>query len=251
MWTEQQKARYARQWVLPGWSEEAQAELAGAKVLIVGAGGLGSPAAYYLVAAGAGNIALVDSDNVELSNLNRQLLHTTADIDRPKVESAAEKLEALNPDCNIEIHSLQLDSNNASSFFENADVAIDCTDGFPSKYLLNDTAVATDTPLVHSGVLAWGGQIFFIKPREGPCLRCIFPKPPKDGSFPSSSTVGILGAAAGVMGAIEAIEAIKYITGIGSNLIGRMLTFDALKMQWQLLNISKDEACAACGDASK
>ncbi len=247
MWNEEQRERYARQWVLPSWSEEAQSKLARSRALVVGAGGLGCPASFYLAAAGVGAIVMVDPDSVELSNLNRQILHSTADLNRPKVQSAKEKLEALNPDCKVEIHQVNLDGQNASDFFENADIVLDCTDGFPNKYLLNDIAVSTGSPLVHAGVLAWGGQLFFIMPGRGPCLRCVFPKPPEDGRFPDSKTVGILGAVAGVVGTIQATEAIKFLTGVGSTLVGRMLTYDALSMQWQEVRITKDETCPACG----
>jgi len=251
MLTDEQRKRYARQWPLPGWSEEAHLKLARSRILVVGAGGLGSAAAYYLAAAGAGTIILADPDSVELSNLNRQILHCTKDIDRPKVESAKEKLEALNPECSVIIYREQLDSKNAHKFFEKADVVLDCTDGFPSKYLLNDVAVATGKPLVHAGVLAWSGQVFFVWPGKGPCLRCVFPEPPKEGTAPSSLTMGILGAVAGVMGAIEATEAIKYITGTGSLLVGRMLTYDAMSMQWQQVRIARDASCSVCGGSKK
>ncbi len=251
MWTKEQRQRYARQWALPGWSEEAHMKLVRSRVLVVGAGGLGSPAAFYLAAAGVGTIELVDPDSVELSNLNRQILHCTRDIDRPKVESAKEKLEALNPECNVVIHQELIDAKNAPEFFRRADIVLDCTDGFPNKYLLNDIAVAVGKPLVHAGVLAWIGQVFFVLPGEGPCLRCVFPSPPEAGTAPTSLTMGILGSVAGVMGAIEATEAIKYITGTGSLLVGRMLTYDALSMQWQQVRISRDENCRVCGGSKK
>lgn len=247
MWRDDQKQRYARQWILPAWSEEVQKKLAAARVLVVGAGGLGSPTCYYLAAAGIGKIILADPDTVELSNLNRQILHTTKDIGRPKVQSAAEKLEALNPDCKIEARREKITEKNAADFFNGVDAAIDCTDGFANKYLLNDSAVEYNVPLVHAGVLAWSGQLFVVMPKRGPCLRCIFPKPPKQGTYPTSATVGILGTAAGVFGVMEANEAIKIVAGIGEPLIGRMMVYDGLIASWQILNIKRDPKCPVCG----
>jgi len=247
MWNENYKKRYARHLTMPSWNEDAQKKISRAKVLIVGAGGLGSAASLFVAAAGVGTIVIVDSDTVEPSNLNRQVLFTPSDIGASKAEKAGDRLKALNPDCEVLAHDIKVDSENAGDFFKDADVALDCTDGFPNKYLLNDTAVATGTPLAHAGVLAWSGQMFFIEPGKGPCLRCVFPNPPPEGKYPTSETVGILGAVAGMFGSLQAAEAIKFIAGAGERLVGRMLTFDALYMQWQTVKISRDEKCPACG----
>jgi len=247
MWTNEQKARYARQLVLSSWGEEGQEKLSRSSVLVVGCGGLGSGALYYLVAAGVGNIKIIDGDTVELSNLNRQILHSTDDLGRPKTESAMEKLRALNPDCNIEARRQKIALRQAEEIFREFDIVLDCTDGFDNKYMLNDASTSTGVPLVHAGVLAWGGQVFVVLPGKGPCLRCVFPSPPPDAGVSDGSTVGILGVAAGMAGIIQAAEAMKFLIGKGEGLIGRMIAFDVFSMRFGRMNISRDEKCSACG----
>lgn len=251
MWTNEQKARYARQFVLYSWGQEGQERLARAKVLVAGCGGLGSGALYYMVAAGVGNITVADHDTVELSNLNRQILHSTGDLGRHKTESAAEKLRALNPDCNIEELRSRIQRDEAGELFRKFDIVLDCTDGFDNKYLLNDASISAGTPLAHAGVLGWGGQVFLVLPGKGPCLRCVFPSPPDPAGAPDSSEVGILGAVAGMAGIIQAAEAMKFLIGKGEGLVGRMIAFDAFSMQFNRMNISRSETCPACGKSKR
>lgn len=241
--------RYARQLVLKDWSVKAQERLLNAHVLIAGAGGLGSPVAYYLAAAGVGHITIADGDVVELSNLNRQILFATCDIGRPKALVAKEKVEALNPDCHVEALPIRLTPENALEQFRKADIAIDCTDGFPSKYLMNDAAVLARKPLVHAGVLAFEGHVTLIQPGISPCIRCVFPEPPPQGFMPSCAQAGIMGTVAASMGLIQATEAIKYIAGLGSLLSGRELIFNALEMRWMEVVIHRNPKCSICGDS--
>ncbi len=251
MWTNEGNARYARQLVLSSWGREGQEMLSGANVMVVGCGGLGSGALYYLVAAGIGNVTVVDHDTVELSNLNRQILHSTNDIGRPKTISAVEKLRALNPDCNINGLQQKIEARDAGELFRKFDIVLDCTDGFDNKYLLNDTSVSIGAPLVHAGVMAWGGQVFLVLPGKGPCLRCVFPSAPHPADAPDSSGAGILGVVAGMAGIIQATEAMKYLIGEGEGLICRMITFDAFSMQFSRMNVSRSETCPVCSESKK
>lgn len=239
--------RYKRNVLLPGVGEEGQAKLAQAKVLVVGSGGLGSPVDYYLAAAGVGTIGIVDADCVDQSNLQRQILHSTDDLGRPKVLSAAEKLRRLNPHINVIPHQVLVTTDNVMEIIKAYDLVVDATDNFPVRFALNDACVAAQKPFFHGGVLAFYGQALTYIPGRGPCYRCIFRQPPPVGVAPTSAEIGILGAVAGTIGVIEATEVIKYILGIGQLLVGRMLTYDALEMKFSEVSVSPDPHCAACG----
>ncbi len=245
MFTEDQVERYARNILLPGVGGAGQERLARSRVLVIGAGGLGSPAAYYLAAAGVGTIGIDDDDAVEISNLQRQILHATRDIGRPKAVSAGEKLKSLNPDCDVVTHHLRLTADNIAGITAAYQVIVDGTDNFPSRRLINEVCVRQGKPLVHGGVLQFVGQALTILPGRGPCLACIFPEPP--GSLPTCAQAGILGAVAGVIGAIQANEALKLLLGLGELLVGRLLSFDALRMRFAEVAVSRDPDCPVCG----
>lgn len=240
--------RYKRNVLLPGVGLEGQAKLAQAKVLVVGSGGLGSPVDYYLAAAGIGTIGIVDADCVDLSNLQRQILHSTDDLGRPKVLSAAEKLRKLNPHIKVIPHQEMVTTDNVLEIIEDYDVVVDATDNFPVRFALNDACVVTKKPFFHGGVLAFYGQALTYIPGQGPCYRCIFRQPPPVGAAPTSAEIGILGAVAGTIGVIEANEVIKYILGVGRLLVGRILTYDALEMKFNEVEVGADPHCAACGN---
>jgi len=226
--SEEEIKRYSRHIILKEVGGKGQKKLLEARVLIVGAGGLGSPAAYYLAAAGVGTLGIVDSDVVDTSNLQRQILHRTAGVGRDKTESAAEQIKALNPGVNVEKRQIKLAVDNVESIISGYDVIINCLDNFPARYLLHDACFFNEKPLVEAGVLQFLGQAMTIVPGRGPCYRCVFPEPPPAGAVPSCQEAGILGAVAGVLGLIEATEAIKLILGIGKPLIGRILIYEAL-----------------------
>lgn len=246
--TDEDLERYARSLVLPGWGVEAQGRLSRARVLIVGAGGLGSPCALQLAAVGVGRLTIVEGDTVELSNLQRQLLHGTADIGRPKVESAAEKLRALRPDIELVAVGERLNPANARELFSSADVVVDASDNYETRFLANDAAVLTGTPLAHGSVFRYEGQATTILPRKGPCLRCIYPGPPEPGAVPGGAEAGVFGIVPGVIGTLQAGEAIKLITGLGQLLVGRLVLYDALSAAFEELVVSRDPACAVCGN---
>lgn len=245
---EEQIERYSRQIILPEIGGKGQSNLLNAKVLLIGCGGLGSPCAYYLAAAGVGTLGLIDSDNVELNNLQRQILHFTKDVGRPKVESAKEKLKELNPDIKIIEYKLRLTSKNILDVIKDYDIIIDGSDNFPTRYLVNDACVLLGKPLVHAGILKFDGQATTIIPNQGPCYRCIFPEPPPAGFVPSCQEAGILGVVAGVLGIIQATEAIKYILKIGENLVGQLLIFNALEMSFRKVKMKKNPNCSICGE---
>lgn len=245
MLTEAQLIRYKNNLLLAGCGEAGQEKLLAARVLIVGAGGLGSPAAYYLAAAGVGSLGLIDPDVVDLSNLQRQILHSTKDLGRPKAVSAREKLLALNPDLKIEAMAGCFDRENSFALAARYDFVIDCTDNFAARYLLNDVCVQTGKPFVYGGVLAYAGQAMTIVPGRGPCLRCVFREAPGEGA-PTTGQVGVLGAVPGVIGAIQAAEAVKYFLGAGDLLTGRLLTFDALTMTFFEAKVGRDPDCPVC-----
>ncbi|MCG3198397.1 MAG: Sulfur carrier protein adenylyltransferase [bacterium] len=245
--TEEQIERYARHIILPEMGGVGQRKLLASSALIVGAGGLGSPAALYLVAAGLGKLGLVDMDVVDLSNLQRQVLHHTPDVGHPKLDSARRKLTAMNPDLELVTHETRLMSHNALEFLADYDVIIDGTDNFPARYLINDACVMLGKPLIHAGIFRFEGQILVIKPGEGPCYRCLYPDPPPAGLVPSCQEAGILGSVAGVLGVLQATEAIKVLCGIGSPLVGRLLIYDALNADFRKVRIPRDPACAICG----
>ena len=246
--SDEQIERYSRHIILPHVGGKGQKKLLSSKVLTIGTGGLGSPAAFYLAAAGIGTLGLVDSDRVDRSNLQRQILHTTSDLGVPKTESAAKKLRDLNPDCTVVEHALRVDSGNILELIEAYDVVIDGTDNFPARFLINDACVMAKKPLIHAGVFRFEGQATTIVPGEGPCYRCVFSEPPPPGMVPGCQEAGILGCVAGILGTVQATEAIKVLLGIGEPLIGKLLLFDALEMQFRKVSIPRDRDCAICGE---
>jgi len=245
--TDEQIERYSRQLVLPEVSGAGQSKLLEARVLVVGAGGLGSPCALYLAAAGVGTIGIVDHDLVEVNNLQRQILHATHDVGRPKTRSGKETLEALNPDVNVVAHELRLTSDNALDVIGEYDVVVDGSDNFATKYLLNDACVLSKRPLSHAGILRFEGQTITIVPGQGPCFRCLFPEPPARDLTPTCQDAGVLGAVAGVLGCIQASEVLKLILGKGDLLIGRLFVFDLFSMRVDTLRLTRNEGCPICG----
>lgn len=245
--TAEQLHRYSRQIILKEVGVEGQEKLCGAKVLVAGAGGLGSPAALYLAAAGVGTVGLVDYDRVDLSNLQRQIVHQTPDLDRAKVESATEALQAINPEIRINSVNARLCADNISAIISGYDFVIDGTDNFPAKFLVNDACVLGGIPLSHGGVLRFEGQTMTILPGRSACYRCIFRYPPPPEAVSTCSEAGILGAVAGMLGTIQAAEAIKYIVGSGELLADTLLRFDALTMGFRKITINRQEECPVCG----
>lgn len=247
---EEDLRRYARHIVLPGIGGDGQRRLLDAKILVVGAGGLGSPAAMYLSAAGVGTLGIVDDDRVDESNLQRQLLHDTDDVGRPKVASAVERLRDLNPTIDVRGIEARVEPTNAESLLAGWDVVVDGTDSFPTRYLLNDVARRLGVPLVHGAVQAFDGQATTFVP-DGPCYRCLFPTPPEPGTVPSCSEGGVFGVLPGIVGSIQATEAIKLVTGVGEPLVGRLLLVDAMSMDVRTVAFRRDPACAACGSGDR
>lgn len=245
--TAQQQELYKRNILLSGVGVAGQEKLLNSSVLLVGAGGLGSPVAFYLAAAGVGRIGLIDADIVGLSNLQRQILHTVPDLGRPKVISAGEKLKALNPDLVLELHQELFDARTAADLVPNYDIVIDCTDNFPARYVINETCLRAGKPFVYGGVLAWAGQMFTVLPGRGPCFRCIFRDDPP-ANAPSTSELGILGAVPGVIGVLQAAEAIRYLLETGELLVGRMLIYDALSASFAEVALERDHNCPSCGN---
>ena len=242
--------RYGRHILIDEFGVAGQERLAGARVLVVGAGGLGSPAALYLAAAGVGAIGIADFDQVEEHNLQRQLLHETATVGQSKVASAARRLRATNPFIQVREHAAGVTEANAADLFREYDVIIDGTDRFSSRYLINDAAVRVRRPLVHGSVFRFEGQVTVFDPaRGGPCYRCLFPHPPAPGSVPGCGEAGVLGPVCGVIGSLQAVEAIKLITGIGEPLCGRLLTYDGRLAHVEVLTLRRDPACPLCGDS--
>lgn len=239
--------RYSRHILLEGFGPDGQAALGAARVLIIGAGGLGSPCALYLAAAGVGTIGIADADLVSLSNLQRQIIHFTKDVGRPKVESAAEKMRALNPDVHVITHDCFVTESNALDIISDYDFIIDATDSFASKYLVNDACVMAGKPFCAGGVVKYGAQVMTHVPGSA-CYRCIFPEPPAENQVETCSTVGVLGSVVGIMGSIQATEAIKYLAGIGNLLTDRLLLIDAKTMSFQTIHFGKDANCPLCGD---
>ena len=239
--------RYSRHLIMPEVGVEGQRKLKASKVLCIGAGGLGSPVAMYLTAAGVGTLGLVDFDVVDFSNLQRQILHGTPDVGRSKLASAQDRLRALNPEIRIETHETALSSQNALELFEPYDVIVDGTDNFPTRYLVNDACVLLGKPNAYGSIFRFEGQasVFFAK--EGPCYRCLYPEPPPPGLVPSCAEGGVLGVLPGIIGTIQAMETIKLILGIGEPLVGRFLIFDALRMKFRELKLKKDPDCPVCG----
>jgi sulfur-carrier protein adenylyltransferase/sulfurtransferase len=247
-WTQDQAVRYSRHFLLPEVGEQGQAKLLDAKVLLIGAGGLGSPTAYYLAAAGVGTIGLVDHDVVDLSNLQRQILHTNDRIGMPKIESAEKTLKALNPDIKIVGYQERLSRENVERIFADYDIIVNGCDNFPTRYLVNDACVFMKKPLVDGSIFQFEGQATVFKPFEGPCYRCLFPEPPPPGMAPSCAEAGVLGVLPGLVGCVQALETIKLILGVGRPLVGRMIHFDTLSMEVRTLKLRRDPNCVVCSD---
>ena len=239
--------RYHRQLILPDIGEAGQQRLRGARVLLVGAGGLGSPVALYLAAAGIGHLTIIDEDVVELSNLHRQVLHGTRDIGRPKVTSAEDALRDLNPHVRVAAVHARLASGNAMDLLRGHDLVIDGSDNFPTRYLVNDACVILGIPYVHASISRFDGQASVFATPDGPCYRCIFPEPPAPGSVPDCAEGGVFGVLPGILGTIQATEAIKLLTGVGDSLAGRLLLVDALRMRFRTIELERDPLCPACG----
>ncbi|HLH63430.1 MAG TPA: molybdopterin-synthase adenylyltransferase MoeB [Ktedonobacteraceae bacterium] len=246
--TEAQAKRYSRHLLVPEVGEQGQFKLLDSKVLLLGAGGLGSPAAYYLAAAGVGTIGIIDDDVVEESNLQRQIIHNTKRVGQYKAESARETIEALNPDVKVITYIERLDETNVARIIADYDVIIDGTDNFPTRYLLNDAAIIANKPVVHGSVFRFEGQLTVFKPHEGPCYRCLYPEPPPPALAPSCAEAGVLGVLPGIIGLLQATETIKLLLGIGDPLIGRLMTYDALAGEFSELRLFRDPNCPACGE---
>ena len=245
--TEDQLERYSRHILLQDVGVEGQEKILESKALVIGAGGLGAPIALYLAAAGVGTIGIVDFDRVDLSNLQRQIIHFTADIGKPKVESAREKMLAINPDIRVNAISEFLDSTNIASIVRDYDFVIDGTDNFASKFLINDACVFEKKPFSHGGILRFDGQTMTIKPGETACYRCVFSAPPPANAVPTCSQAGVLGAVAGMLGTIQAAEALKFAIGAGDLLTDALLTFDALSMDFRKIPLKRNSECPVCG----
>lgn len=228
---------------------KGQKKLLNAKVLIIGAGGLGAPAAMYLAAAGVGTIGIADADEVDLSNLQRQVIHTTNDVGKAKVLSAKETMEAINPDVTVKTYRTFVTSENIRELIEDYDFIIDGTDNFPAKFLINDACVMAKKPFSHAGIIRFQGQLMTYVPGKGPCYRCVFKNPPPKDAVPTCKQAGVIGAMGGVIGSLQAMEAVKYILGAGDLLTGYLLTYDALKMEFRKIKLPADtHNCAVCGD---
>jgi molybdopterin/thiamine biosynthesis adenylyltransferase/rhodanese-related sulfurtransferase len=240
--------RYGRHLILPEVGLEGQVKLKAASVLLVGAGGLGSPLALYLAAAGIGRIGIVDFDVVDESNLQRQVLHSTSDIGRPKLESAKDRIHSINPNVEVELFSTRLTSENALGILEGYDVIADGTDNFPTRYLVNDACVLLKKPNVYGSIFRFEGQVSVFSAPGGPCYRCLYADPPPAGLVPSCAEGGVLGVLPGIIGTIQAAETVKYILGIGDPLVGRLLLFDALTMKTRELKLRRNPECTVCGD---
>ena len=249
--TPEQITRYARHFTLPEVGETGQAKLLDAKVLCIGAGGLGSPVALYLAAAGVGTIGIIDHDVVDLSNLQRQILHTNDRVGMPKVKSAQQTLNALNPDVRVIGFNERLSSENVMRIITDFDVIVNGCDNFPTRYLINDACVMAKKPLVDGSIFQFEGQATVFSPGHGPCYRCLFPEPPPPGAAPSCAEAGVLGVLPGLVGCVQAVEAMKLILGIGRPLIGRMLHFDTLSAEVRMLKLRRDPNCVVCSDHPK
>lgn len=248
--TNEQVERYSRHIILKEVGAKGQKKLLNAKVLIIGAGGLGAPAAMYLAAAGIGTIGIADADEVDLSNLQRQIIHQTKDVGKPKVESAKETMEAMNPDVKVVTYHEFITSENILDIIKDYDFIIDGTDNFPAKFLINDACVMAKKPFSHAGIIRFQGQLMTYVPGQGPCYRCIFEAPPPKDAVPSCREAGVIGAMAGIIGSMQALEAVKYITGQGELLTGAMLVFDGLKMEWRRVKLpQRVPACPICGES--
>ena len=240
--------RYSRQILLPDVGGKGQEKLLSAKVLIIGAGGLGSPCSLYLASAGIGTLGIVDSDKVELNNLQRQIVHSVNTVGKPKVDSAKDRLNAINPDVKVIPYNIRLTSANILDIIKDYDIVVDGSDNFPTRYLVNDACVFSNKPLSHGGIFRFDGQAITILPHKSACYRCLFSEPPPPGLVPSCQEAGILGAVAGVIGVIQANEVLKYILGIGELLAGKLLVFNALDSFFRQVKVPKDLKCPVCGE---
>ncbi|MDI6731357.1 MAG: molybdopterin-synthase adenylyltransferase MoeB [Candidatus Margulisbacteria bacterium] len=245
---DEQVERYSRQILLPQVGGKGQEKLLAAKVLVVGAGGLGSPVAAYLAGAGVGTLGIVDSDAVELNNLHRQILYSSEDIGQKKAEAAKTRLLKINPTIDVISHVSRLTSENILEIIKDYDIVVDGSDNFPTRYLVNDACVLAKKTLVHGAFFRFEGQAMVIKPGEGPCYRCLFSEPPPPGAVPSCQEAGVLGALAGVIGLIQATETLKLILGIGESLVGKLIIFNSLEMNFRKVKVPKDKDCPVCGD---
>lgn len=245
---ESQLKRYSRHLLIPEVGEQGQLKLLDSRVLLIGAGGLGAPSAFYLAAAGVGTIGIIDSDVVEESNLQRQIIHTTQRVGEYKAESARQAIEALNPDVKVITLIERLDETNVARIIADYDVIIDGTDNFPTRYLLNDAALLAKKPVVHGSVFRFEGQVTVFKPYEGPCYRCLYPEPPPPELAPSCAEAGVLGILPGVIGLLQSVEALKLLLEMGDPLVGRMLSYDALVGEFTELGLYRDPNCLACGE---
>ena len=247
--TPAQLERYSRHLLLPEVGEKGQERLLHARVLLLGAGGLGSPAALYLAAAGIGKLGVVDNDVVDASNLQRQIIHGTDRVGTSKVLSAKKTIENLNPDVQVHVFDERLNSGNVDRIFDHGwDVIVDGLDNFPTRYLVNDASVWKNIPVVHGSIFRFDGQVTTFWPQKGPCYRCLYPEPPPAHLAPSCAEAGVLGILPGVVGTIQATEAIKVVLGVGEPLVGRLLTYDSLKMQFRTLRLRRDKDCPVCGE---
>ena len=246
--THEEVARYSRHLIMPEVGMEGQLKLKAARALCIGAGGLGSPVLLYLAAAGVGTLGLVDFDEVDYSNLHRQIIHGTPDVGRSKLDSAKARINALNPEVEVVTHEMALSSENALGLFADYDLVVDGTDNFPTRYLVNDACVIGGKPNVYGSIFRFEGQASVFATKDGPCYRCMFPEPPPPGLVPSCAEGGVLGILPGVVGTLQATEAIKLILGVGESLVGRFLLFDALKLRFRELKVRKDPDCPVCGE---
>lgn len=247
--TDEQLERYSRHIILEDVGAAGQEQLLASRVLVIGAGGLGAPVALYLAAAGVGTLGLVDGDTVDLSNLQRQVIHHTPDVARPKVTSAAEKLRAINPDVEVRTHTVRAEADNIASLLEGYDFVIDGTDNFAAKFLINDACVLADKPYSHAGILRFDGQLITVLPKRTACYRCVFTAPPPPNAVPSCSQAGVLGVVAGVVGCLQATEALKYLLGRGDLLTDALLTWNALRMDFRKVRVRRNPKCAVCGQS--
>jgi len=246
--TDEQVERYSRHIILPEVGGIGQTKLLDSKVLMIGAGGLGSPAGFYLAAAGIGNMGIIDFDTVDLSNLQRQIMHNTERIGMLKVDSAKKTIQALNPDVKVTVYNERLNSQNIREIFEPYDYVVDGTDNFSTRFLINDACVMMNKINIHGSIFRFEGQATIFQPKVGPCYRCLYPEPPPPGLVPNCQEGGVLGVLAGIIGNIQAVETIKMILGIGEPLVGKLLIYDALKTEFRKLKLKRDVNCPVCGD---
>ncbi len=246
--TNEQLERYSRHIILSEVGVKGQKKLLNAKVLIIGAGGLGAPAALYLAAAGVGTIGIADADEVDLSNLQRQVIHTTPDLGKAKVQSAKETMQAINPDVTVNTYRTFVAADNIMKLIADYDFIIDGTDNFPAKFLINDACVLAGKPFSHAGIIRFKGQLMTYVPGQGPCYRCVFKEPPPPDAVPTCKQAGVIGAMGGVIGSLQAMEAVKYIIGKGELLTGYLLTYDALEMEFRKIKLPQAKGCAVCGE---